>query len=76
MTELMTNGPLTVGLSVYDNFMYYDGTYIYNTTSDTPLDGLHAIKLIGWKTDATLGLTWIAQNQWGTSWGDSGILYI
>jgi C1A family cysteine protease len=73
----MTNGPLMVGLSVYEGFETYDGTYIYNTTSlTTTFLGRHAIKLIGWYTHPTLGLYWICQNQWGTTWGQNGFLMI
>ena len=74
-TELMTNGPMMVGMTVYEDFMNYkSGVYKYTTGS--PVGG-HAIKLIGWGHEEETGeLYWICQNQWGTTWGDNGFVNI
>ena len=32
----------------------------------------HAVKIIGWGTDATDGEYWIIANSWGTKWGEEG----
>lgn len=51
---------MMVGLSIYEDFMnYMTGIYQYTTGA---FEGLHAIKLLGWGTDATYGLYWICQN--------------
>lgn len=56
--ELMTNGPMMVGMTVYEDFMNYkSGVYKYTTGS--PVGG-HAIKLIGWGHEEETGeLYWV-----------------
>lgn len=47
--ELMENGPMMVGLTVYEDFMNYEkGVYEYTTGVAV---GGHAIKIIGWGHD-------------------------
>jgi cathepsin B len=67
----MTNGPMMVGFTIYDDFLLYSsGVYEHLTGG---VAGGHAVKLIGWETDGTDGrLVWILQNQWGAAWGESG----
>ena len=58
--ELMTNGPLMVGMSVYEDFMNYkEGVYMHVEGVQV---GGHAIKLIGWDYDEEDQLYWIVQN--------------
>lgn len=57
MNELMTNGPMMVGLIIYADFMYYSSG-IYDTV-DFTVEGGHAVKLIGWDHDANGRLYWI-----------------
>lgn len=74
MTELMTNGPVMVGLSIYEDFYNYgSGIYVY-TTGD--LVGGHAMKLVGWNHTDSGELYWICQNQWGSSWGMQGYVNV
>jgi cathepsin B len=56
-TELMNNGPLQVGFSVYSDFMDY-ASGIYEKTS-TYVVGGHAVKLIGWDHDSNGRLYWV-----------------
>jgi cathepsin B len=72
--ELMRNGPLQVGFTVYSDFMTYSSG-IYEKTSSTIVGG-HAVKLIGWDHDDNGRLYWVCQNQWGTTWGESGYFRI
>ena len=72
--EIMTNGPVMVGFIVYDDFMSL-GSGIYEVTAGSEALGGHAVMLTGWGFDSGR-LYWIAQNQWGTSWGDSGYFNI
>lgn len=72
--ELRENGPMIMGLRIYEDFMNYDqGVYKY-TTGD--LVGGHAMKLIGFGEDASEGLFWILQNQWDKDWGQRGFIKI
>ena len=73
-TELMTNGPMIVGFTVYDDFDAYDGTGIYEKTSSN-VEGGHAILLVGWGYNSSR-LYWICKNQWGATWGASGFFSI
>ena len=74
MEELSTNGPMMCGLTIYTDFMNYgSGTYVQTTDS---FEGRHAMKLIGWFFDGNGDLVWIFQNQWATSWGESGFINI
>lgn len=55
--ELMTNGPMMVGLTVYEDLMNYkEGVYEYITGAAV---GGHAIKIIGWGTDDNGDLHWV-----------------
>ena len=74
MEDLYTNGPMMVGFTIYEDFMSY-GSGVYSPTTTT-VSGRHAVKLIGWDYDGNGDLYWICQNQWGTSWGDSGYFEI
>ena len=67
--ELMTNGPMMVGFTIYSDFMEYaSGIYEHITGVE---EGGHAVKLIGWEDDGGR-LVWICQNQWEDTWGELG----
>ena len=70
----MTNGPMRVGFTVYNDFMSYSSGIYEPTGSDVA--GGHAVKIIGWDHDGSGKLFWICQNQWGTAWGMSGYFNI
>jgi len=71
MTEVMTNGPVQVGFSVYkDFFSYSSGVYKYDGKS--ALAGGHAVTVVGWNHDSNNNLYWIVKNTWGNDWGLSG----
>jgi hypothetical protein len=73
--EILQYGPVTAGLVVYADFLTYDGSGVYTRQSDDVV-GAHAITLIGWGTTSEGLAYWIAENQWGTSWGAAGYLKI
>ena len=67
--ELMTNGPMMVGFTIYSDFMEYaSGIYEHITGG---MEGEQAVKLIGWEYDGD-GLAWICQNQRGDAWSELG----
>lgn len=74
-TELMTNGPMIVAMDVYTDFDNYMSG-IYEVTPGADNEGGHAIKLVGWGTDASVGLYWICENSWTDQWGIHGYFYI
>ena len=56
----MTNGPIMVGIDVYEDFMNYaSGTYSPISLSYYYYLGGHAIKLIGWGVDSKGTKYWI-----------------
>eukprot|EP00347_Sterkiella_histriomuscorum_P015739 403355865 len=74
MEEIYLNGPVMVGFIVYSDFMSYGGGY-YEVSPSASISGGHAVIVHGWGYNGGR-LYWIAQNQWGTTWGSSGYFNI
>ena len=55
--ELVQNGPMMMGLQIYEDFMNY-GSGIYKYTTGEEIGG-HAVKVIGYGHDDDEGLYWI-----------------
>lgn len=72
--DLRENGPMMMGLQIYEDFMNY-AKGIYKMTYGELVGG-HAMKLIGYGKDAKEGEYWVLQNQWTTDWGDKGYIKI
>jgi len=74
MIELL-EGPFEVCFAVYqDFFSYKSGVYSHKSGG---LAGYHAVKIIGWGTDAASKLPyWIIANSWGESWGQKGFFWM
>jgi len=73
-TEIMTNGPVEGGFSVYADFVHYKSGVYKHVTGQ--LLGGHAIKIIGWGVDNTSTPYWTVQNSWTSYWGDQGYFLI
>ncbi|GAB6026283.1 hypothetical protein CHUAL_012490 [Chamberlinius hualienensis] len=72
-TEVMTNGPVEVGFTVYQDFLQYkSGVYHY---IHGEILGAHAIKLLGWGTENNEDY-WLLANSWNTDWGDNGFFKV
>jgi cathepsin B len=71
--ELMTNGPIELAYSVYEDFEHYTGG-IYTHTAGSYLGG-HAVKLVGWGTENGTPF-WRIANSWNTDWGENGYFRI
>jgi cathepsin B len=67
--EILSNGPVETGFTVYEDFMSYEKG-VYHHTTGSQLGG-HAVKIVGWGDDY-----WICANSWGTGWGESGFFNI
>lgn len=83
MEELIKYGPLIVSFAVDYNFMLYKkGIYhsvdenswiIKNLMKPEWIKVDHSVLLVGWGEDkVTKQKYWIAQNTWGTNWGEDG----
>ena len=58
--DIYNNGPVMVGMLIYEDFYSYkDGIYHYTTGG---LVGGHAIRTVGWGHDDDDQLYWIVQN--------------
>lgn len=73
-SDIMTYGPVTAAFTVYSDFPSYKSG-VYKHTTGSALGG-HAIKIIGWGTDASGQDYWIVVNSWNESWGDNGTFKI
>ena len=72
-TEIMTNGPVEGGFTVYADFPSYKSG-VYKRTSRRVLGG-HAIKIIGWGEENSMPY-WLIANSWNPDWGDKGYFKI
>ncbi|OQV21450.1 Cathepsin B [Hypsibius exemplaris] len=69
--EIMTNGPVTCSMRIYEDFQHYR-TGVYAFVTGELLAG-HAMKIIGWGVDEDSKLPyWLLANSWGTDWGEGG----
>lgn len=73
MSDLVTNGPITVAFDVYEDFLSYtSGVYQHKTGQYL---GGHAVELIGYGTENGTPY-WLIKNSWNTSWGANGLFKI
>jgi C1A family cysteine protease len=77
MIVMLQKGPIAVSLYVSDNFQNYaSGIFSDPLCSTVPWSMInHAVVIVGY---GTLGCVdyWILRNQWGTSWGMAGYMYM
>lgn len=72
--EIMTYGPVTALMYVYENFVGYKKGVYKSTVGD--LIGYHHVKLIGWGVDNDGNEYWLAMNSWNSNWGENGLFKI
>jgi C1A family cysteine protease len=65
---LITYGPLTVTLTVYDDFQHYNGG-VYEHPGNDPDPTNHMVAIVGYDDAHNC---WICKNSWGTAWGENG----
>lgn len=71
----LQNGPIAVSVSATSWNGYVGGVFTgCGTVTMSQLD--HAVLLVGYGTDPTLGKYWIIQNSWATSWGEKGFIRV
>jgi len=71
--NIMQNGPIQTGFTVYSDFYAYKSG-IYTHTYGQEVGG-HAVKIVGWGSQDGTDF-WIIANSWGTSWGMDGFFLI
>jgi len=73
--ELMTYGPIEASFTVYEDFLSYTGGVYYHVSGRS--HGGHAVKMMGWGTDADTGMDyWLMANSWNYDWGEQGFFRI
>ena len=72
-TELMTNGPMEVSFTVYEDFMTYKSGIYQHVTGERK--GGHAVKLVGWGVEDGVEY-WKIANSWNEDWGEDGYFRI
>ena len=75
--EIVTNGPVEAGFTVYDDFLSYKSG-VYKRTSNNVLGG-HAVKIVGFGVEDGVengDEYWIVANSWGPKWGEDGFFRI
>jgi len=75
---LVARGPLSVAVDA-TSWQFYVGGVLYNPVPcGTSLD--HGVLIVGYDTETTIigekMPYWIIKNSWGSSWGESGYIYI
>lgn len=75
---LVANGPLSIALDATPLTWYSGGIVVPandgSTCSATALD--HAVLIVGYGTDSSVGPYWIVKNSWNMSWGEQGYFRI
>jgi len=71
--EIYTNGPVEAAFTVYQDFNNYQSGVYHHVSGSA--EGGHAIKIIGWGTEANTPY-WLVANSWNTDWGDKGFFKI
>ncbi|GMI18667.1 hypothetical protein TrLO_g4567 [Triparma laevis f. longispina] len=74
MQEISTNGPVTAGFTVYEDFVNYQSG-VYQHTSFSKKLGGHAIEIVGYGVEDGTPY-WKVKNSWNDSWGDAGYFKI
>jgi C1A family cysteine protease len=72
--NVMTYGPVAVGMSVYSDFNYYNGG-CYETSQSGNIN--HGVLIVGWDDSKCGGEgAWHIKNSWGTYWGENGYAWM
>jgi hypothetical protein len=67
-------GPVSTVMKVFDDFLEWDGSGIYEYDGKSGLQEVHvghAVVIVGWGTSPENVPYWIVRNSWGTSWGNN-----
>ena len=73
--EIATHGPVQASMFLTADFeVYRSGVF---TTTSTDYVGAHAVRIVGWGTDAGAGKDyWKVANSWNDGWGEAGYFRI
>eukprot|EP01123_Difflugia_compressa_P011959 TRINITY_DN4956_c0_g1_i1.p1 TRINITY_DN4956_c0_g1~~TRINITY_DN4956_c0_g1_i1.p1 ORF type:complete len:366 (-),score=82.89 TRINITY_DN4956_c0_g1_i1:61-1158(-) len=72
LQHIATVGPLAISVDASTWGAYESG--VYNGCNQTHPDLDHAVQLVGYGSDATLGDYWLVRNSWSPAWGEDGYI--
>jgi len=72
LAYLGTTGPLAISVTAASWSTYESG--VFDDCNKTNPDIDHAVQLVGYGVDATLGNYWLVRNSWSPSWGEEGYI--
>lgn len=70
MAEIMKNGPVEAGYTIYSDFYSYKSGVYQHVTGDD--HGGHAVKIMGWGEENGTPY-WLVANSWNEDWGLKGV---
>jgi len=70
--HIATVGPLAISVDASTWSSYLSG--VFDGCNQTNPDIDHAVMLVGYGTDETLGDYWLVRNSWGPAWGEGGYI--
>jgi cathepsin B len=71
MADLYTNGPLSIAITVYSDFLTYKSGVYHHVTGEEL--GGHAVELVGWGVENGVNY-WLVKNSWNEQWGAGGFI--
>jgi len=72
LNYLGMTGPLAISVDAATWSSYESG--VFNGCNQTAPDIDHAVQLVGYGTDSTLGDYWLVRNSWSPAWGENGYI--
>jgi len=72
LDHLANKGPLAISVDASSWAAYESG--VFDGCNQTSPDIDHAVQLVGYGTDSTLGDYWLVRNSWSPSWGEDGYI--
>lgn len=74
--EVYQNGPVSVMVQLWDDFLIYkSGVYQASKSKNNGNVGFHSVKIIGYGVENDLPY-WLVSNSWNENWGDKGYIKI
>ncbi|KAF7281183.1 hypothetical protein GWI33_005053 [Rhynchophorus ferrugineus] len=73
--EILTNGPVQAGVTLFEDFYnHYTGLYVADTSDESEDLPTQYVKVVGWGKTTSDEEYWIILNSWNTDWARRGSL--
>jgi len=74
LNHIANIGPLAISVAATNGWKHYGGGVFDGCSYSENIELNHAVQLVGYGTDETLGDYWLVRNSWGASWGEDGYI--